>query len=86
MRSGFAIRLSVLIATLSMPLGTIGCVSVATGLPGESLGGVRPSSKAIASKVEPNLLVAVDQSSCVVSKERWDRAKVGEFHRCAWSK
>jgi hypothetical protein len=86
MTTRFAVKAVVLMAILSLPMGATGCSSLATRPPGEPFGPTRPSSKAIAAKVEPNQLVAVDQSSCVVSKDRWEKAKVGEFHFCAWSK
>lgn len=86
MTTRFALKEVILMATLSLSVAATGCSSVATRPPGEPFGPTRPSSKAVASKVEPNMLVAMDQSSCVVSKERWERAQVGEFHFCAWSK
>jgi hypothetical protein len=85
MTSRFSFRSIVLVATLFGALGATACRSVATPQPGEPFGPSRPSSKAISAKVEPNLLVAIDQTSCVVSKDRWERARVGEFHFCAWS-
>jgi hypothetical protein len=83
--SGIVFKSGVLVAALSLAMSVAGCANTFGGLLGESLG-VPLGSKAIASKVEPNVLVAVDQSSCVVSKERWEKARVGEFYLCAWSK
>lgn len=50
---------------------------------GES-GRTQVEYRVIRAKREPNLLISTDGSECTVSRSRWDKAKVGEQHLCAW--
>lgn len=61
-----------------------GCVNALAGVVGESVG-VPMGDRIVSSKVEPNLLVAIDGASCTVSKDRWEKAEVGRSYFCAWS-
>jgi hypothetical protein len=51
---------------------------------GESVG-VPLEDKVVSSKVEPNVLVAMDGTSCTVSAARWEKAEVGRRYFCNWS-
>lgn len=42
------------------------------------------AGKTVADKQRPNRLVATDGSTCVVSKERFDKVEVGRKVLCAW--
>ena len=74
-RAMSVVALSVLLA---------GCVNTVAGIIGESVG-VPLGDKVVSSKVEPNVLVAMDGASCTVSKERWEKAEVGRRYFCNWS-
>jgi hypothetical protein len=73
---------AVLIAATAFAL--TGCASFVAGFVGESLG-IPLENKVVASKVEPNLLIATDQTSCQVSRGRWEKVKVGERVACTWT-
>lgn len=42
------------------------------------------ATKVVARKVEPNYLVAVDQTACEVSAERFRQVRVGQRAFCDW--
>lgn len=68
-------------------LGSIwlsGCFQYQTQTAGGS-GGIPIRSKVVFEKVEPNILVAHDRSTCETTKQRWEKAKVGRSILCAWS-
>jgi hypothetical protein len=44
--------------------------------PGESVG-VPVDEKVVSSNVEPNIVVAVDGTTCTASQKRWDKAEGG---------
>lgn len=72
-----------LAAVALVVLTTTGC-SVLAQIAGESVG-VPLESKLIAAKSPPNTLIADDQSTCTVTRGRWEEAEVGDRHLCAWS-
>jgi len=43
------------------------------------------ATKVVARKVEPNYLVAVDQTTCEVSTERFRQVRVGQRAFCNWT-
>jgi len=53
--------------------------------PGESRG-TRVDHKVVMAKREPNLLIATDRAECTVSRDRWERARIGERFLCAWQR
>jgi predicted small secreted protein len=61
-----------------------GCASTIAGMVGESVG-VPLGDKVVSSKIEPNVLVAMDGTSCTVSTERWEKAEIGRWYFCNWS-
>lgn len=61
-----------------------GCANTIAGMVGESVG-VPLGDKVVSSKLEPNVLVAMDGTSCTVSTERWEKAEVGRRYFCNWS-
>ena len=61
-----------------------GCANTIAGMVGESVG-VPLGDKVVSSKIEPNVLVAMDGTSCTVSTERWEKAEVGRRYFCNWS-
>jgi hypothetical protein len=73
-------RLAIIAATALL---TTGCVNALAGAIGESIG-YPMDDKTVSSKMEPNVLVAVDGSWCEVSNERWEKAKEGDFVLCKW--
>lgn len=73
-----------IIGVLAASVLLTGCVNTLAGVVGESVG-VPLGDKVVSSKVEPNVLVAMDGASCTVSKERWEKASVGERYFCNWS-
>jgi hypothetical protein len=72
------------ISLLAIPFLFAGCANALAGFVGESVG-IPLEEKVVASKVEPNLLIATDQTSCQVSKGRWEKAEVGERSLCMWA-
>lgn len=72
------------ISVLALSVLLAGCVRTIAGIVGESVG-VPLGDKVVSSKVEPNVLVAMDGTSCTVSKERWEKAEVGGRYFCSWS-
>jgi hypothetical protein len=61
-----------------------GCANALAEFVGESVG-IPLEEKVVASKVEPNVLIATDLTSCEVSKGHWKKAVVGERSLCMWS-
>ena len=72
------------ICVLALSSLLAGCVNTIAGIVGESVG-VPLGDKVVSSKVEPNVLVAMDGTSCMVSTERWEKAEVGRRYFCHWS-
>lgn len=73
------------VAALVMLCGvSSGCTNLVAGLVGDAVG-VPLHEKVIRSKVEPDLVIAIDGATCVVTKGRWAKAKVGEKFLCSWS-
>jgi hypothetical protein len=70
---------------VALPVLLAGCVSAVAGALGESLG-VPVEEKVVSSKVEPNIIVATDGTTCTASRQRWDKAEVGKPFLCPWSK
>ena len=73
-----------ILALLTVSVLLTGCVNTLAGIVGESVG-VPLGDRIVSSKVEPNVLIAMDGASCTVSKERWEKAKVGDHYFCNWS-
>jgi hypothetical protein len=72
------------ISLLAIPFLFAGCVNFLAAFVGESIGAPL-EEKVVASKIEPNVLIAADLTSCEVSKGRWEKAVVGERSLCMWS-
>jgi hypothetical protein len=72
------------ISLLAISLLFTGCVNTLAAFVGESVG-IPLEEKVVASKIEPNVLIAADLTSCEVSKGRWEKAVVGERSLCMWS-
>ena len=75
-------RRSALVMLISAIL--CGCGSFLAEMVGESVG-VPLREKVVREKVEPNLLVAMDGTTCEVAVDRWNKAKVGSNFLCVWS-
>ena len=73
---------SVLVVATSVCLS--GWITTIAGMAGDSLG-VPLREKIVSSKMEPNILIAADATSCEVTKQRWERAEVGKPFLCTWS-
>jgi len=73
-----------LVAVLALSVLLAGCVNTVAGIIGESVG-VPLGDKVVSSKVEPNVLVAMDGTSCTVSTERWGKVEVGVRYFCHWT-
>lgn len=80
-RAGVVVTLVVL-SGVAVPVS--GCPNVVAGLVGDSVG-VPLHAKVISSKVEPNVVIAVDGTICEVTKGRWEQARVGREILCSWS-
>lgn len=55
-----------------------------SGLNPRTREGTVVETKIIRNKREPNLLIAMDGTECVVSRLRWEKATPGEAYLCAW--
>lgn len=67
-----------IIAMMLFPL--VAC----SGLNSRTREGTVVETKTIRSKREPNLLIAMDGTECVVSRARWEKATAGDPYLCAW--
>jgi hypothetical protein len=69
----------------SIPLAAVlllvSCISVTPHTPSDE--GEAPT-KQVAGKAPPIYLVAHDKSECVVSKERYNQVRVGDYVTCSW--
>ena len=62
-----------------------GCmVPFRTRQPHSGTGQTRFTWKKVVDKREPTWLVATDQSTCTVSKDKYDHTGVGDVVLCAW--
>jgi predicted small secreted protein len=72
------------VSVLALSVLLDGCVNTVAGIIGESVC-VLLGDKVVSSKVEPNVLVAMDGTLCTVSPERWEKAEVGHRYFCHWT-
>jgi hypothetical protein len=78
-------RLLFLLLLLISALVVSGC---ATMSPLRTQSPVRSSGvgmKQVAEKREPNYLIAIDRTECTVSRQSFDKVKVGSRVLCLWS-
>ena len=72
------------LAALALLITLGGCVNTLAQIAGDAAG-IPLETRVVASKMEPNILVARDGETCTVSKGRWEKTKPGDHVLCAWS-
>ena len=76
-------RAAALVSACGLGLMLGGCLPML----GSALGaraGVPVGDKVVTAKRAPSILVAMDGTECVVSREAWEKVEVGRPHFCAW--
>jgi hypothetical protein len=86
-RIGALARLGSSMAHLALLMGLLlltSCISLP--VPGRGVQESREtlSSKVVVEKREPNLLLAMDRTECVVPQARFERTRVGDRVFCHW--